>query len=55
MSHYKHIAPEEREKILLLHSQNCTLPKWLSDKAESLGINFSKTLQEALLTKIEEL
>lgn len=25
MSHYKHITPEEREKILLLHSQNCTI------------------------------
>ena len=25
MSHYKHIKPEEREKILLLHSQNCTI------------------------------
>lgn len=35
--------------------KNCTLPKWLSDKAESLGINFSKTLQEAILAKIEEL
>lgn len=25
MRHYKHIIPEEREKILLLHSQNCTM------------------------------
>ena len=25
MRHYKHIAPEEREKILLLHSQNCIM------------------------------
>lgn len=25
MSHYKYIAPEKREKILLLHSQNCTI------------------------------
>lgn len=25
MIHYKHITPEEREKILLLHSQNCTI------------------------------
>ena len=25
MSHYKHITPEEREKILLLNSQNCTI------------------------------
>ncbi|MBF1176688.1 MAG: helix-turn-helix domain-containing protein, partial [[Eubacterium] sulci] len=24
MSHYKHIKPEEREKTLLFHSQNCT-------------------------------
>ena len=25
MSRYKHITPEEREKILVLHSQDCTL------------------------------
>lgn len=25
MSHYKHITPEKCEKILLLHSQNCTI------------------------------
>lgn len=32
--------------------KNCTLPAWLSTKAEEMGINFSKTLQEALLQKI---
>ena len=32
--------------------KNCTLPYWLNAKAEELGINFSQTLQEALLTKI---
>lgn len=32
--------------------KNCTLPYWLSEKAEKLGINFSQTLQEALLAKI---
>jgi|GEM_PF-2428504 len=25
MIHYKHITSEEHEKILLLHSQNCTI------------------------------
>lgn len=32
--------------------KNCTIPAWLNTKAEELGINFSKTLQEALLQKI---
>ena len=29
-----------------------TIPIWLNEKAEKLGINFSKTLQDALLSKI---
>ena len=29
-----------------------TIPKWLNDKAIGMGINFSKTLQEALLQKV---
>ena len=32
--------------------KNCTLPFWLSEKAEKEGINFSKVLQEALLQKL---
>ena len=32
--------------------QNCTIPAWLNNKAEELNINFSKTLQEALMKKI---
>ena len=32
--------------------KNCTLPKWLSDRAEAMGINFSQTLQEALFAKV---
>ena len=28
-----------------------TIPAWMNDKAVSAGINFSKVLQEALLTK----
>ena len=28
------------------------IPKWLNDKAVSMGISFSKTLQEALMQKI---
>lgn len=29
-----------------------TIPMWLNEKAEKLGINFSKTLQDALLAKV---
>lgn len=32
--------------------KNCTIPAWLNNKAEELNINFSKTLQEALIKKI---
>ena len=33
--------------------KNCTIPAWLNARAEAIGINFSKTLQEALLAKVE--
>ncbi|MCI8411473.1 MAG: HicB family protein [Clostridia bacterium] len=29
-----------------------TIPEWLNKRAEKIGVNFSKTLQEALLNKI---
>lgn len=29
-----------------------TIPTWLNERAEKCGINFSKTLQDALLSKI---
>lgn len=32
-----------------------TIPEWLNRRAEKIGINFSKTLQEALLSKIVSL
>lgn len=32
--------------------KNCTIPQWLNNKAEELNINFSKTLQEALIKKV---
>ncbi len=32
--------------------KNLTIPKWLNDRAEKEHLNFSKTLQEALLAKI---
>lgn len=32
--------------------KNCSIPAWLNTKAEELQINFSQTLQEALLKKI---
>lgn len=33
--------------------KNCTIPYWLNEKAEQLGINFSKVLQDALINMIE--
>ncbi len=32
--------------------KNLTIPKWLNDRAEKAHLNFSQTLQEALLSKI---
>ena len=32
--------------------RNVTLPSWLNFEAEKEGINFSKVLQEALMTKL---
>ena len=32
--------------------KNCSIPAWLNTKAEELGLNFSKILQEALIEKI---
>lgn len=32
--------------------KNCTIPYWLSIEAEQAGINFSKVLQEALISKL---
>lgn len=29
-----------------------TIPAWLNEKAEKIGVNFSKVLQEALLSKV---
>ena len=33
--------------------KNVTIPEWLNNRAEKMGVNFSRTLQEALLKKIE--
>ena len=33
--------------------KNVTLPYWLNEKAEEMGINFSRVLQEALLQAVE--
>ena len=48
MSHYKHITPEEREKILLLHSQNCTI----TYIANSIGRDKSTIYQSDLPRQI---
>lgn len=34
--------------------KNVSIPAWLNTKAENMKINFSKTLQEALLAKVNE-
>lgn len=34
--------------------KNCTIPAWLNTQAEELGINFSQTLQEALIDKLKK-
>ncbi len=34
--------------------KNVTIPKWLNDTAIERGINFSQTLQEALMQKIQQ-
>lgn len=34
--------------------KNVTIPNWLNIKAEEMGINFSKVLQEALKERIYE-
>lgn len=33
--------------------KNVTLPYWLNEKAEEMGINFSRVLQDALLKAVE--
>lgn len=30
--------------------KNCTIPAWLNDKAEAQGVNFSRVLQDALVS-----
>ena len=34
--------------------KNCTIPYWMSEQAEKVGINFSKVLQEALSEKLSK-
>lgn len=34
--------------------KNCTIPYWLNLEAEKKGINYSKVLQEALMTILEK-
>lgn len=35
-----------------ISKKTVNIPKWVNTKAENLKINFSKTLEEALLQKI---
>ena len=34
--------------------KNCTIPYWLNEKAEAMGLNFSKVLQNALIEQVGE-
>lgn len=42
-----------RHKDTKAVKKTLTIPSWLNDRAISMGINFSQTLQEALLSKIQ--
>lgn len=46
------IAEYRKKYGLKVVKKNCTIPAWLCTRAEELNINFSKTLQEALLAKV---
>ena len=49
MSHYKHITPEEREKILILRSKNYTI----TDIANSIGRNKSTISRELMRNSVD--
>ena len=34
--------------------KNCTIPAWLNEKAEKAGLNFSRVLQDALISIVGE-
>ncbi len=40
-------------EITLRNSKTLTIPAWLNKAALEQGINFSRTLQEALLEKVQ--
>ena len=42
-------------KLYTIVKKTVNIPKWVNTKAEELRINFSKTLEEALLDKIQNL
>ena len=50
-SHYIY-KNKEKEGSIVVPRHKDDIPKWINSKAESLKINFSKTLEEALLKKI---
>ena len=45
----------EKNGINKAVKKTLTIPEWLNKRAEKVGVNFSKTLQEALLNKIMKL
>lgn len=48
------VMPEYRERYGSKSvKKNCTIPAWMATKAQELNINFSKTLQDALMLKIQ--
>lgn len=34
--------------------KNCTIPYWLNEEAEAMGLNFSKVLQNALMEQVRK-
>ncbi len=50
-SHYIY-KNNEKEGRIVVPRHKSDIPKWINSKAEGVKINFSKTLEEALLKKI---
>lgn len=52
--HFIDIDTEEYKRKLNTKAvkKTLTIPSWLNDKAESAGINFSRILQDALISKL---
>ena len=49
-----YISPDAYRRSLDMRAvrKNCTIPSWLNEAAEQQGINFSATLQQALMQQL---